>query len=753
MSILGTRVERTEDPALLTVGGTYIADMPLPGEAWVVYVRSPIAHGRILSVDTSDAMASDGVLGVITADDIDLAPAPPSMKMLDQRFVRPFLATGTVRFVGEAVAAVVAETYAQAVDAAELVVIDIDPLPPITDALVAADDAAVLHADAGTNVCFTVGAPASDGFFDGCEVVSSVDIVNQRINSAPIEPRASAAWWSDDGRLHVHACSQNAHGTQAVMARVYGMDLAMVHSITPDVGGGFGAKHGGEPEEVLLPWLARRFERPMRWVETRTESMLTLPHGRGQFHRATIGGTRDGRIQAYRLDLVQDAGAYPIMGAMLPFMTRMMAAGTYDIERVEYHSRSVVTTTGPVGAFRGAGRPEATAAVERAIDVFAADIAMDPAEVRRRNLVAPERFPFTTATGVTYDTGDYLAALELVLSSAGYDALRSEQQARRISGDPVQLGIGVSTYVEVTNPFSSGEFGSIELTPGGGALVRTGSSAHGQGHHTVFAMIASERTGIPIDRIEVRHGDTDDVPRGGGTGGSKSLQVGGSAVAIATDQLIESARVRAADRLEAALDDVVLDPAAGRFHVAGTPTRSVHWSDLSPGNDDDDDVLASFTDFKPTAATFPFGAHVSVVEVDTETGAVRVLRHISVDDAGRILNPLIVDGQVHGGVASGIAQALLEEMVYDGDGNPVTANFADYAVISAAELPSFERIAMETLTPLNPLGVKGIGEAGTIGATPAVHNAVVDALAHLGVRHLDMPLKPERIWSALQETR
>jgi carbon-monoxide dehydrogenase large subunit len=463
-----------------------------------------------------------------------------------------------------------------------------------------------------------------------------------------------------------------------------------------------------------------------------------------------MGGTRDGRITAYRLDLLQDVGAYPKGGAVLPFMTRMMASGVYDIADVQFESHSVVTNTSPVVAYRGAGRPEATAAIERTVDEFARACGIDPTEVRRKNYLRPEAFPLTTPMGAKYDSGEYEKSLDRALGAAGYAELLEEQRRRREAGGPLQLGIGVSTYVETTNPMGSGEYGAVEITPDGGAIVRTGTSPHGQGHHTSWAMIVSHVTGIPMEKIEFRFGDTLDVERGGGTGGSRSLQVGGTAARLAAEGVIERAREVAARLMEAAPEDIVLDTARGAFHVQGSPQPSRTWAELAVQGGVQ---LSATADFKPEGATFPFGSHVSVVEVDTETGSVAVLRHVACDDAGTIINPLIVDGQVHGGVAQGIAQALLEEVLYDADGNPNTANLADYGFISAAELPSFERVPMETPTPRNPLGAKGIGEAGTIGATPAVHNAVVNAVSHLGVRHIDMPCTAQRVWTAIQSAR
>jgi len=440
-----------------------------------------------------------------------------------------------------------------------------------------------------------------------------------------------------------------------------------------------------------------------------------------------------------------------MIGAVLPMFVKIMSTGAYDIPNVDVYSNSVVTNTVPIGAYRGAGRPEATLALERAVDLFAAEIGMDPAEVRRINFIPPESFPFMTPTGADMDSGEYAAALDKVLEAADYDALRAEQARRRDDPSEPLMGIGWSAYVEIANPVGASEFGSMEVRPDGTALVLTGSSNHGQGHHTAFAQVAADATGIDFDKIEVRHGDTDKVKRGGGTGGSRSLQVGGVAVHQAAEAVVEMAKDTAADMLEAARADIVLDLDSGTFAVTGTPARSLTWAEVATHLDsaEGDGGLMAETDFQPPAATFPFGVHLSVVDIDRETGQVTPTRHICCDDAGNIVNPTIVDGQVHGGVASGIAQAIMEEFVYDADGNPQTGNFMDYAFPSAAEFPSFERIEMETPTDRNPLGVKGVGEAGTIGATPAVQNAVVDALSHLGVRHVEIPCTPERVWRHL----
>ena len=755
MSILGTRVSRTEDPGFLTTGAVYTGDLRderLAGACHVYFVRSPLAHARIQSVDASAALAAPGVVAVFTGADLaglpGLAPPAPS---ISAQLSQPLLAQDVVRFVGEPVAVVVTEEPYQGEDAAELVYVDYDPVPVTVDPARAADDgAALLFPETGTNVAASFGDPAAlrPDLFDGCEVVVSRTIVNQRVAPAPMETRATAAAWGGDGRLTAWIPNQGAQGTRGALAAMLGIERDRVRIITPDVGGAFGAKFGADPEHAVVCWVAQQLGRPARWTETRTENMLGMTHGRAQIQVLTIGGNRDGRVTAYRLEILQDAGAYPRFGAVLPSLTILMAPGPYAIGRAEAVAKTVVTNTTPVGAYRGAGRPEATAAIERAMDLFAAEIGMDPADVRRKNLLPPFSEPHRTAFGAVYDSGDYPAALEAALAAADYPALRAEQARRRAAGDVVQLGIGLSCYVEITGP--GGEAGgpnenaTVEVHPDGSATILTGTSPHGQGHVTVWAMLASEELGIPVSKITVKWGDTDLVPRGGGTGGSRSLQLGGAAVRQASQELVEVARQRAAAELEASPADLVFDASRSAFTVAGDPRASVPLASLA-----EKEELLVRTVFTSPGPTFPFGAHVAVAEVDTETGKAVLRRMVTVDDAGTVINPLLAEGQRHGGIAQGAAQALLEEVVYDADGNPQTATFADYPIVSATEVPSFELADMATPTSYNPLGAKGIGEAGTIGSTPAVQNAIVDALAHLGVRHIDMPASPRRIWQSL----
>jgi carbon-monoxide dehydrogenase large subunit len=757
VSVLGNRVVRVEDPGLLTGATPFVSDIVDPlleGALHVTYVRSAMAHARIVDVDVSDAVTQPGVVGIFTASDLGLVPQP---SIYSPMFDTCPLAAGVVRYVGEPIAAVVTERADQGEDAAELVIVDYDPLPVVVDPLEALRDEILLFPAVGTNVCGDSAhmgvPPESDDLFDGCEVVVTEQLVNQRLAPCPLEVRSAAAAWTADGKLTHWATSQIPHVVHQVLSAIYGP--AEVRVITPAVGGGFGAKSGAHGEELMLGGLAAALQRPVRWTETRSESMQSLEHGRAQRHEITIGGTRDGDVQAYQLKIVQDAGAYPGFASIIPaLMTRHMAPSVYDIPRVECVTKSVVTNTTPVAAYRGAGRPEAVAAIERAMDLFAAEIGLDPVEVRRRNLLPPFTEPITTAMGAVYDVGDYGGALDAVLAAAGYDELRAEQARRRAEGDPVQMGIGVSCYVEITGKsITDGpptEVARVMIHPDGAATVFTGTSPHGQGHDTSWSMIASSELGIPMDRIDVVHGDTDRVPVGGGTFGSRSLQQGGAAVQQVSVELADRARALAAELFEADVDDIVLDRDAGAFHVQGTPSVSKSWSDLATAAADDGrEPLDVESNFVAPGPTYPFGAHVAVVEVDVETGKVRLRRHVACDDAGTVLNPLLFEGQVHGGIAQGVAQALIEEFSYDADGNPITGNLADYTFISAAELPNFEVVHQATPTPYNPLGAKGVGESGTIGSTPAVQSAVIDALSGFGVRHLDMPLTPERVWRAV----
>ena len=750
-SILGTAVRRVEDRDLITGASTYVGNLALPGLLHLAFVRSPLAHGRIDGIDTAAAAAAPGVVAVYTAADLDL-PAHHGLFVLNPELPRPPLATDRVRFVGEAVAVVVGETKAAAADAIELVEVDYDPLPAAVDPEAAFDEGAPAQFDGRDNLAAGQRSPdadAEDALADA-EVVVRARMVNQRVAVMSLEGNAIAVLpGGHDGRdddLTIWVSTQMPHGFRDQAAQILGLDAERVRVITPHVGGGFGGKAGVLAEHTVAIGVARTLGRPVSWVETRSENLVSMPHGRGQIAYYELGLTRDGRITGLRARVVGDAGAYAGFGGALTLgPTYVMSQGVYDIPKIAFDGAVALTNTTPMGAFRGAGRPEATAYLERMLDLAAVELAIDPAELRRRNFLDPAAFPVTTLTGARYDVGDYDLPLREALRLADYDKLREEQRTRREAGDPVQLGIGISVYVEITAGGGGSEFGGVTVHADGSATISAGTSAHGQGHATAFTMLASDRLGIPFDKIRFVQSDTSAVPRGGGTGGSRSLQMGGNAVLVAADDVLEQARRRAAELLEAAVDDVTLTD-DGEFGVSGVPSVTVTWAQVASHGEE----LFAGMDFHQDGATFPFGAHVSVVEVDTETGRVTPRRHIAVDDCGRILNPLLVVGQQHGGLAQGVAQALYEEVLFDADGQPLTASLADYRMPSAADLFWFEAHNTETPTPMNPLGAKGIGESATVGSTPAVQNAVVDALRPFGVRHVDMPCTPERVWRAIQ---
>ncbi len=760
-SIFGSVVHRTEDRRFLTGRARYVDNLTAgdPAVLRAAFVRSTTAHARVVSVDASAALDAPGVVAVMTASDLPLDPQPPSGNVRGP-FARPVLASDVVRYVGDPVAVVIAESVAAAEDAAELVTVELDPLPVVVGAEAAvAAGAPLLFPAAGSNVAHEFENAWDEDVLAGADIVVRVRFVNQRVAAVPMETNAIAVA-PEDGRLRVWVSTQIPFDVRADIADALRMRNDDVRVVAPDVGGGFGAKLVVSPEYLVVAAAVRRLGRPVAWIETRSENLVAMTHGRAQVQHVELGARRDGSIVGLRVDLLADLGAYPI-GAYLASTTRMMLAGVYRVPRIASRGRSVVTNATPVAPYRGAGRPEATALLERAMDLLAAELEMDPADVRRRNLIPPEAFPHETAVGTTYDTGDYERALDASLRTSGYDELRREQVDRRARGDRLQLGIGLSTYVEIT-AWAGGEFGSVGVDTNGNVTVLTGISPHGQGHETSLAQIAGGILGVPIERVRVIHSDTGVVPRGEGTFGSRSLQLGGSAVYDATEQVLRMATSVAARELEVAEEDVVVHEGVG-LGVAGAPDTAIAWGDLARfGSDADEDGtgdgagrrgLVAAGKFQQREATFPFGAHVAVVEVDTETGAVALLRLVAVDDCGRVLNPMLAQGQVHGGLAQGIAQALFEGVEYDELGTPLTTTLTSYLMPTAAELPSFETSQTQTPTPLNPLGAKGIGESGTVGSTPAVQNAVVDAIAHLGVRHIDMPLSPERICRAIRAAR
>ncbi len=763
-SILGNAVQRLEDPTLLTGAGRYTDDLVEPGVAHVVFARSPVAHGTITSIDVSVAEGMPGVIAVYRNEqghDLGLAPFQ-GFAMMPVEVSRPVFAKDRVRFVGDILAAVVADTREQAADAADAVVAEYDPLPVVTTAAAAlAPDAPVLFPEHGSNVCFATTFGEDVDALEGAEAVAEVTMVSQRLAGVPMECNALLAVPGEpNGGVTCWVSHQAPHGAHAAMAPVLGLEPDQLRMVCPWVGGGFGPKAAVYVEYLVAAAAARALGRPVKWTETRSEDMVSLVHGRDYVMTAKLGTTLDGRITGFDAKVVASGGAYPAIGAILPMLTQLMSPGVYDVPKVHFDAMTAITNNTTVGAYRGAGRPEATQLIERVLDVAADDLGIDPAEIRRKNYLRPNAFPLTTLTGANYDSGEYAKALDAALVAAGYEELRADQAARRERGGIVQLGVGISSYVEVTAPIGLHvEYGAVEVHDDGTATLAVGTSVHGQGHHTAFAMVASDVLGIPMDKITFVNSDTAAVPRGVGTLGSRSLQTAGSAVHVASNEVLVKAKRIAAHMLEADVADIVVGD--GQLEVSGVPSRGVSWAELAvaatdPGKLPDDMEPAPLRhelDFDGSDSTYPFGSHVAVVEVDTETGAVRLVRHIAVDDCGRILNPLLVAGQQHGGIAQGAAQALFEEVVYDADGNPVTSNLADYAIPSAAELPSFEVSNTQTDSPRNPLGAKGIGESGTIGSTPAIQNAVIDAVSHLGVKHIDMPCTAERVWRAIREAK
>ena len=700
----------------------------------------------MLRIDADDAAAMPGVRRVLT--DRDLAIEPAAAFGREPALARPFLATDRVRFVGEPVAVVLADSYAQAVDAAAAVIVDYDPLPVVIDPLAAMEpDAPLLFPDHGSNVVVRPTAEPDAALFAEADRVIAARFLHRRVAPVTMENNGLIAIPEGTTGMTVWASTQSVFGVRREIAKAVGLEDSDVRVRAGAIGGGFGAKGGTYPEQIVVAAAAHQLQQPVRWHETRSENLTNMTHGRGSVHDVEVGVKADGTIVALRVRAVAEAGAYSARGVFIPFVTQHMASGAYRIPKIEFAAFVVVTNTTPTGPYRGAGRPEAAAMCERVIDLIAAELELDPVEVRRRNFIAPDEFPYKTATGANYDSGDYPRALDEALRLVDYDVVRADQARRRAAGDPKVLGIGLACYVEVSGQGS--EFCSVKVEDDGTVTVVTGSVPHGQGHETVWAQIAASVLGVAVDDVRVLHSDTSIVARGTGTFGSRSLQLAGSAVLNAAGEVLAKARPLVADLLEANPDDIVAFPEGG-LGVAGTPSSVMSWAEIAAKASEATTTveLSAELDFEQRGS-YPFGTHVAVAEVDRETGRVQLIRMVAVDDCGKVVNPKLAEGQVHGGIAQGIAQCLFEEVVYDADGNPLTSTLADYLMPSAADMPSFETAHTETPSPRNPLGAKGIGESGTTGSIAAVWNAVVDALGPFGVRHLDPPFSPERVWRAM----
>lgn len=755
-TIHGAVVKRREDPRLITGEGSYLGNRTIPGELWMHVVRSDVAHANVVSIDTDEALASPGVVAVFTYDDFADLKLPIDAPDQADSTRRPLI-TNRARFVGDIVAVVVAQSQIDAQDAADSVWPEFDMLPSVVDVEKAfTEQAPVLFPEFGSNTIYDRGTDLIEDLHRDAEEVVKVRVVHQRVAALPLESNNALSIPRDDGGVEVWAGTQQVHGLRNDISKALGIDRNLIHAKVPDMGGGFGAKIYTYPEQVLTVAIAMRLGKPVRWQESRTENLKAMTQGRAQVHDVELGARSDGTITSLRINAVQDAGAYPVFGAYMPNFTQRMASGPYAIPKIEFRWQTAVTNTTPVHAYRGAGRPEATIDLERAMDMLAAKLKIDPAELRRKNFIQPEQFPHRTATGELYDSGDYAAALDLALSKVDYGALRAEQERRRSGGGRMQLGIGVASYVEVTAPGGRKDWGRVEVAVDGTVTIFSGASSHGHGHETTFSQIVATQLKVPISSIRFVQGDTDQIVRGGGTMGSRSLQMAGTALQRAGQSVIDLARAIVAHNAEASIDDVVqFDD--GRIGVTGVPDTGRTLAEIAmlAMNQatrplDTSDELAAEDIWVQDEASFAFGTHITVAEVDTETGDVKIMSHIACDDCGTIFNRMIVDGQVHGGVAQGVGQALFEEVRYDADANPLSGNLTSYLVPTAVNLPSITIGHTETPTHLNPLGAKGIGEAGTIGSTPAVLNAVLDAVRHLGVDHLDMPLTPSKLWSALQ---
>ena len=774
--LVGQRVKRREDPRLIQGHGTYVDDLKIVGMRHLAFKRSDVAHGRIRSIDTTAAEAMDGVEAVFTGAQIAefLGPMP-----IGTPFPSPehrAVATDVVRYVGEPVAVVVAADRYTARDAADAIVVDYDARPAVVDPEVAmTGHPTVIHADFDNNLAVplvpsgtgvspdgkTVDDTAIDRAFAGAEVVVSQRMVNQRLAPTAMEPRGVVAHYErGKGTMTIWSSTQNPHILRTFIAGLNGMGEDQVRAIAPEVGGGFGAKINIYGEEYVAASLSKRLCLPLKWTEDRSEAFLATIHGRDIIGYVDVAATRAGKVLGLRLRLIADVGAYNmLLTAAIPTLTMMMANATYDIPAIRTTLTEVFTNKTPTDAYRGAGRPEATYFVERAMDMLARRLDMDPAELRRRNFIPPDRFPYATQMGAVYDSGDYAKALDRALANAGWRDLLAQRDAARAEGRLV--GVGLAMYVEVCGlgpsaslPTGGWEHSQVTIERDGRISATTGASPHGQGNETTFAQMLADQFGVPFEHVRIHHGDTGVVKQGIGTFGSRSQAVGGTALHLAGAKVREKMAKFAAALLEAHEEDLVFED--GRISVQGSPDAGKSFAEvaayayvpvplpagLSPG-------LSEEAFFEPANNTYPFGCHISLVEIDRDTGELALRRLVAVDDAGNLINPLIVEGQIHGGLAQGIGQAMIEEVRYSADGQPLTGSFMDYAIPRAADLPRFELDATVTPTPVNPLGAKGVGEAGTLGSTPCIVSAAVDALSGFGVTHVDMMLRPEKLWQII----
>ena len=774
---VGQAMRRKEDPRMITGQGRYVDDVVVPGMLHMAVVRSPEAHARIVSIDTEGARTAEGVHGVFTGEDVDLesplpmAWVPPGVEIKSPE-TWP-LAKGTVKYVGQAVAVVLGSDKYGVRDAAEQVFVEYEPLPVVVDPEKALEAGSPLvHEDLGTNQTheWSIGGGDMDSAWAEADVVVERRIVNHRTAGTPIEPRACVADHRG-GSLTLHLTTQNPHLIRLFMAGELGMSEDRIRVVAPDVGGGFGVKIAHYGEEVLAAWASRKLGRPVKWTETRSEHMSSTIHGRDQIDYVKIGARRDGTITGLECTAICDLGAYyTLLTPFIPCFTGFVISGCYKIPNLQFKAKGVFTNKMATDATRGAGRPEATHLIEVMVEQLAAELGMDRLELRRRNFIPKEDFPAEVAIGLVYDSGDYHGSLDKLMSKIDLDALEREKAELREKG--IYRGIGFSTWMEicglapsrVVGPSGVGlqagfyESSIVRVHASGAVTCYSGTAPHGQGLDTSFAQIVADRVGVTPDQVDVQHGDTGAGPFGLGTYGSRSLAVGGESLARSALKVADKAKQIAAHLLEAAPEDIELT--GGKFAVRGSPDKGMTLAEVAgaayiPENlpEGMEPGLEETTFYDPENFVFPFGAHACIVDVDAETGKIDVARYLSVDDCGPAINPKLIEGQIHGGIVHALGQALFERIHYDEDGQLVTGTFVDYALPSAADVPSFETDRTETPSPVNSLGVKGVGEAGTIAASPAVVNAVIDALRPLGVTFIDMPLAPQLVWKAIEEAR